>query len=322
MRRPLIRILRATLVAFILVNAIVFWHTWRMTHFVPPGTEEESSTEASGLGRIAMLFQGVKVFKSVIPMPAPVLSMPARTVSFMTRDGLELAAWDIPAIAPRGVVIVFHGYAGSRWGLMSEARVLHDLGWRTLLVDFRGCGDSDGFATTLGWDEARDVAAATSWARHEWPEAALVLYGKSMGAVAVMRAVATEGVRPDGIILECPFDKLVTMIGRYYQVINLPAFPLAQLSLVWGGVQHGFNPFRHNPVTYAAAVTCPALLLNGNNDPWVKPDETRRVAAAMRGPTECHIFKDGGHADYWRDVPEEYRQVLGVWLNQKIGTEK
>jgi uncharacterized protein len=38
------------------------------------------------------------------------------------------------------------------------------------------------------------------------------------------------------------------------RALHIPPFPLAELIIFWGGVQHGFNAFAHNPVTYAAQV--------------------------------------------------------------------
>ncbi|HUI07333.1 MAG TPA: alpha/beta fold hydrolase [Verrucomicrobiae bacterium] len=326
-RRRLLILGLTALGLFAALNSIAYHHAWRMTHFVPAGSRTESPQRLSLLGKLVVLSQGVEIPKPEVGVVQPDFPQPARTVTFRARDGVKLEAWDIPAAPERGVVAMFHGYADSRQSLLGEARVLHDLSWRTVLVDFRGSGGSEGLMTTLGWCEAEDVAAAASWARREWPGEHLLLFGQSMGAAAVLRAIAKEGVTADGIILECPFDKLLTTVGHRYHWMGLPAFPFAELLVFWGGVQHGFNAFEHNPVSYAAAVTCPALVLDGAHDPWVMPAEARRVAAALRGPTQCHIFRDGGHGGYWRDVAGEYRKVIGEWVaaipaNRKIGNGK
>lgn len=280
------------------------------------------------LGKTATWFHGVEIPKPEVRPVGQEFPPPARTVSFKARDGVKLAAWDIPAAhSTNGVAILFHGYAVSRSSLLGEARVLHEMGWETLLVDFRGSGESDGSVTTLGWREAADVVAATDWSRHEWPASRMVLYGSSMGAAAVLRAIAHDGVKPDGVILEAPFDLFLTTIEHRFEAMNLPPFPLARLLVFWGGVQHGFNAFRHNPVEYARAVRCPSLVLDGERDPWVKPEEAKRVANAMGGPTQCHIFANGGHCGYWWDAADEYRTTVGAWLptltaNQKNGNGK
>jgi uncharacterized protein len=252
---------------------------------------------------------------------------PSQTVHFSTRDGVNLEAWVIPSHDERAVAVLFHGHASAKNGMLGEARVLRELRVRTVLVDFRGSGGSEGSDTTLGWRESADVAAAAAWTRKQWPDKPLILYGVSMGAAAVLRAIAVEGVRPDGVAVECPFDNLLTTVGHRNQEMGLPTFPIAQLLLFWGGVQQGFNAFTHNPVEYARSVTCPALVLDGENDPWVKPVEARRVASAMRGPTECRIFTRGKHGGFWADMPDDYRKTVTEWLetlpiNQKIDNGK
>jgi dipeptidyl aminopeptidase/acylaminoacyl peptidase len=315
-KRRLIRLGFVALVAsFFLLNVVAYFHAWRMTHFLSSGKRTVSPEKLSITGEMVTLLRGVDVPKPLVHPAGTEFPQPARTVRFVARDGVKLEAWDIPSAAPAvGVVVMFHGYAVSRSSLLGEARVLHDLGWRTVPVDFRGSGGSDGSVTTLGWREAEDVAAAASWAGREWPQSRLMLYGVSMGAVAVLRAMATENVRPRAVILECPFDMLLTTVRHRYRVMGLPAFPFAEFLVLWGGFQHGFNAFRLNPTDYASSVTCPALVLDGESDPFVRPAEARRVAAAMRGPTECHIFLDGGHGGYWRDMPEEYRKTVTDWL--------
>lgn len=308
------RILFALVAGFVALNVVAFFHAWRMTHFYESGRHTASPVKLGVFDKIVVLVRGVKIPRPECgPAPAN-----CRPVHFTTRDGVRLEAWELPATAnERGVAILFHGHVGTKSTMAGQADLLRELGWRTVLVDFRGSGGSDGMATTLGWREAMDVAAAVSWTREQWPGKPVMLYANSMGAAAVLRAVAVENVRADALVLECPYDRLLNTVSHRYRGMGLPAFPFAQLLLFWGGVQHGFNAFTLNPVEYARSVTCPALLLDGENDPWVLPEEARRIAAAMKG--ECRILKDAGHGGFWN---EEYRQVLTDWLSQKTGSGK
>ena len=301
-------------VLFFMINAIAFRHAWRMTHFVVAGTRTLSPNQLSALGKMWVLVTGVS-----IPKPeAGRLLTPHRDVTFTTRDGVKLAAWDVPATSNRAVAIFFHGYATSKAVTIRESAILREFGLRTVLVDFRGSGDSGGWVTTVGWKEALDVAAAVAWTHREWPGVPVILYGQSMGAAAVLRAISDEGVQTDGIILECPFDRFLTTVGHRYELMNLPAFPFAHLLLAWGGIQNGFNAFRLNPVTDAAKVTCPALVIDGERDPWVRPAEARSVAQAMHGQTQCVIFTNAGHGGYWLAAGDEYRKTIGNWLDATL----
>jgi dipeptidyl aminopeptidase/acylaminoacyl peptidase len=79
----------------------------------------------------------------------------------------------------------------------------------------------------------------------------------------------------------------------------------------WGGWQHGFDGFAHNPVDYAAAVRCPTLLLHGSRDTRATPEEARAVFARLGGPRTIHVFDGLGHESFLARRPEEWRaQVL------------
>jgi len=279
------------------------------------------------LDKIMVMLGGVSIPRPECELIDPSLPQPEQTVHFSTRDGAQLEAWIIPSQDNHTVALLFHGHASAKSGMLGEARILHDLGVGSMLVDFRGSGGSDGMDTTLGWRESADVAAAFEWARKQLPDKELILYGVSMGAAAALRAVAVEGIRPEGVVVECPFDNLLTTVGHRNEQMGLPVFPIAHLLLFWGGLQHGFNAFTLNPAEYARSVTSPALVMDGENDPWVKPSEARRVAAAMQGPTQCVIFTGGKHGGFWWDEAGDYRSTLATWLeahafNQKIGNGK
>jgi hypothetical protein len=311
-----VRMCLAVIMAFVALNVVAYRHAWRMTHFSNAATRTSSPEKLSAFGKLSVLVTGV-----TLPRPElSAISVEHRVVTFHTADGIQLEAWDIPVAEPRGVALMFHGYAVSKSAMLGEAEVFRGLGLRTVLVDLRGSGGSDGDVTTLGWCESADVAAAVSWARGEWPEQPLILYGQSLGAAAILRAMAVDGMRADGIILECPYDRLLTTVGNRYHAMHLPAFPFAQLLVFWGGVQHGFNAFRLNPVDYAASVTCPALVIGGERDLWALPDEVRRVADALGGTTQCHIFEHTGHGGYGQNEGGIYRDIMSKWLDALLSS--
>jgi hypothetical protein len=129
-----------------------------------------------------------------------------------------LEAWSVAHPQPRGVVLLFHGYAASKQQVLLPAQALYEMGYSTFLVDFRGSGGSSGTTTTLGMREAEDVAAAVAYVRQMWPEQRIILYSTSMGSSAVLRAVAVEGVQPDAIIAEAPFDQLSNAVRARFRL--------------------------------------------------------------------------------------------------------
>jgi hypothetical protein len=214
-------------------------------------------------------------------------------------------------------VLLFHGHGGCKCALLREANALREIGYSTLLVDFRGSGGSSGSVTTIGAREADDVAAASAYARAHWPGQPLALFGQSMGAAAVLKAVAS-GTTADAILLECPFDRMLTTVEHRFELTGLPAFPLARLLVFWGGVQNGFDAFAHNPVEYAAGVRCPALLMHGARDPLVHTEEAEGIFAALAGPKRWELFAEAGHQSYCFKCPERWSAVVGEFLNQHL----
>jgi alpha-beta hydrolase superfamily lysophospholipase len=274
-------LLAVVVLIFVAPNAIAWNQAWAMTHYSTGGQRTAPPESLSLADKIGVVLTGVTVTRPTdtdtpanVDLPFEVRTIPA--------DKGSLEAWYVPVPDADAVVLMFPAYAESKSSLLPAARALADLGYDTLMVDFRGAGGSTGGDTTLGIREARDVAAAFRYARHEWSKRPIAIYGVSMGAVAALRAVAAEGVKPDALILESPFDSLLNTVRNRFHATGLPAFPAAELVVFWGGVQHGFNAFGHNPVEYAQSVSCPTLLLYGDRDPRVTSAESTSIYHALR----------------------------------------
>jgi len=236
-------------------------------------------------------------------------------LTLATADGGTLSAWYCERGTATPLVIVFHGYAFEKTKLLPEAKAFLALGVSVLLVDFRGSGGSSGRATTVGVREADDVAAVVRYAKARLPHAATVLFGQSMGAVAILRAVSERAVAPDAVILEAPFDTLLDAVRNRFISMHVPPFPSAELLVFWGGVQCGFNGFRHNPVVYAKALKCPALFMHGNRDLRVSVEESRRVFAAAPEPKTYREFEGVGHISYVSQYPCEWKAEVSKFLS-------
>jgi uncharacterized protein len=232
-------------------------------------------------------------------------------------QGEWIETWFIPSqiSTPRGTVVLFPGNAGSKaQQLIAPARVLNDWGYDTLLVDFRGVGGSSGNTTTLGVREARDVALAVDYAQRSNLQRPFILYGVSMGSAAILKAIADGQVNPDAVILELPYARLLDAVRSRIRLFKLPTFPLAELVVFWGGIQHGINGFVHNPVTYARQVTCPTLVLHGKLDKWTTVAEVEQVVEPLQGPKQLVIFPRSGHHLLVTVDKKLWQQSVGQFL--------
>jgi pimeloyl-ACP methyl ester carboxylesterase len=299
---------------FAALNFVAYRQAYSMTHFVADG-RPTAKPEKLGFGqKLKTLFCGVDLIRPRTTRSPASLDPACRALTFAGANGVRLGAWYCPVSPESPLVILLHGYAGEKTGTFNEARVFRELGLSVLMLDFRGSGDSSASYTSIGHDEADDVAAAVRYAKASLPHSKLVLYGISMGAAAELRAVHSCGVQPDAIIAEGVFDRMLATVRHRFELMGVPSFPGAQLLVFWGGWQLGFDGFGNNPVDFAASVRCPILFLHGAEDPRARLAEARLVYDAVPGRKWFKEFAGVGHAatvvPFRRQWKETVRQFL------------
>lgn len=304
------------LLFLVAVNGIAYNQAYSMMHFVDAKQRTAKPEKLSPLGKLKVVLAGVE-----LPRPNNVQTPGSKGLAYTTHriplPGHEwLEAWFMPNSAESGIVILFPPYAASKDVLLLPAKTFHDMGYSVLLVDFRGAGGSSGSDTTLGIREAEDVAATVAFAQRKWAKRQVILYGASMGATAVMRAIAHQGISPDAVILESPFDRLLTTVRHRFDVMGLPAFPGAELMVFWGGVQQHVDGFAHNPVEYAQFIKCPTLVMHGEADKRVTVRDASTIAKNLPGAKTFVVFPNAiGHGALAIENPNLWQQQARKLLN-------
>ena len=281
-------------------NVVAWLHARAMSRFVRTGERTASPEKLGGLAKARVLLTGVTLTRPENRRTPKDMGWEFETVCFRGAKGIQLEAWLVPTAPPtaNGIVLLFHGYGASKDSLLQPAAEFRALGWDTLLVDFHGSGGSAGETTSVGWHEAEDVAAAFAEAAKLAPGKSRVLYGVSMGAAACLRAIHAHDVKPDALILECPFDRMLTTVQHRFQAMRVPSFPFAELLVFWGGQIGSFDAFAHNPVDYAPSVGCPTLIMHGAKDPRVSVHELERIYKRLGGGKALVVFEKLGHQSY------------------------
>jgi len=309
--------------AFVGLNVIAYMQARAMLRFSSHGPRTSKPENMTLLQKARVIVEGVN-----IPRPESDITPADYGLKYDTltipglRPGIKLGAWYCPGTSDSTIVILFHGYAADKSAMLHEATALVQLGYPALLVDFRGSGGSSESYTTLGFDEAEDVAAAMQLVKDSHPHARIILYGQSMGAAAVLRAVYKRGLKPDGIIAETVFDRMLTAVEYRFRAMGLPAFPSAELLLFWGGLQSGFNAFKHNPVDYASSVSCPILFLHGTDDKRAPIEKARLVFEAVSGPKLFKAFPGVRHESIAVRSPDDWKNTVADFLRRQRPSER
>jgi len=307
--------------ALALLNVLAYAHARAMTRFTAAGTRTPRPEALTWGEKVRVLFTGATIPKPRDAATPAALGLAWETRHFPGAFGLTLEAWHVPHPAPKGVVVLVHGYADSKGALLPEGQAFHALDYSVLLVDCYGSGGSAGHDTSIGWHEAKDVAGAVREARRLPGGERVVLFGASMGAAAALKAIAEDGVAPEALIVEAPFDRLLTTVEHRLSALGLPPFPLTRVLLFWGGVQQGFDPFRHNSVEYAAGVRLPVLFLHGERDERVRLSEARAVFDRLPGRKELVLIPGARHGSLLKQAPETWTLAVREFLaNGKMGS--
>jgi len=78
-------------------------------------------------------------------------------------DGVLLRGWKVTAAEPNGNwVLVYHGVADNRMGVLEHARMLLLAGYSVVMMDSRAHGASEGrWPHTVGWSETTRASSST-----------------------------------------------------------------------------------------------------------------------------------------------------------------
>lgn len=213
------------LVIFILMNIAAFFHAYKFTHFTGDSVAKTKiESQLSPGEKLRILFFGVN-------NPKPVnRSFPKQQYETVRlQSGKQIECWYIKADSAKGTVVLFHGYSSSKSSMLEQSDEFLRLGYNTFLVDFRGCGGSEGTQTTIGFKEAEDVKTCFDYLSKK--EKNIYLFGTSMGAVAILKAIRDYRINPSGIIIECPFGSMYQTVCSRFRLMNVPSFPEAGLLL-------------------------------------------------------------------------------------------
>ena len=221
------------------------------------------------LALMLYLFQGRMVFLSNFPGRAldaspSNIGLNYEDVSLTTGDNERLHGWYIPAVDSRGVLLFFHGNAGNISHRLDSIKIFHELGLDTLIIDYRGYGQSTGKTSEQG--TYLDAQAAWDYLINSRgvPADQIIVFGRSLGG-AVGAWLGVQHI-PAAVIIESSFTSAVDMAHRLY-----PFLPVRLITRL------------HYPVAdYAARLDCPVLVVHSRHDEIIPFTMGQAIYAAVK----------------------------------------
>jgi alpha-beta hydrolase superfamily lysophospholipase len=313
----IIRILKwignVLLVQLILINISAAFHAYRFTHYYDDDKiRSQRPSEGRPFLRTWRMMTGKKLAKSIIQYYP---TIPYDTVQLTTASGKKLEAWYMKADSAKGTVILFHGLNSNKGNVLGEAFEFNSFGYNTMLVDIRAHGNSEGIVNTIGYKESEEVKLAYDHILKKG-EQNIVLWGMSLGAVIITRAIWQYDLKPQKIILEMPFDRLQEHIRARARISGFPGEPFGFFVTFWTGIEQGYWGYSHNTSRYVKKINCPVLLQWGSSDEYVLKKETEKIFAAISATKKkLEIYKGAGHAPLLAANASKWDETVNEFLN-------
>jgi hypothetical protein len=211
--------------------------------------------------------------------------MAYEAMTLTASDNVRLSAWWLPAPenAPeaRPAVLFLHGNAGNIGHRLEKARVLLDLGFDVLLLDYRGYGDSEGRPSEKGTYRDADAAYSYLTGTRGVNPRRILLYGESLGTGVAVDLASRMPV--GGVVLEAPFTSISDVAQRIFWFLP--------------GVVRLLVRNRYDSRRKIARIDAPLLLLHSRDDEFFSfRRHAERLFAAAREPKRLVELR-GTHAD-------------------------
>jgi uncharacterized protein len=298
------------LIFFVLLNVVVMFHAYKFTHFYEPSeVTNKAEKDKTGWDKTKDMLFGFNAIKQKNIAPDSAY----KTVTLTTDDSLKLDAWYVTVPNAKGSVAMFHGHGSKKSAVLNEAASFQQLGYNTLLVDLRAHGNSEGNTSTIGYYESEDVKLGYEYLQKAG-EKNILLWGISLGAATVTKAMNDYNITPSKVILEMPFGSLYEAVEGRIKMMGLPAQPISTLLTFWGGVEHGFWAFNMKPVEYVKKIKCPVLLQRGKNDPRATAKETNQIFENISAPKKMVIYENSGHESLCTKEYDKWMAEVSAFL--------
>lgn len=241
-------------------------------------------------------------------------------VSFLSRDGIRLRGWWLPAAGDGdqvlGTIIVCAGQDGSMEGDTAQVVALHRAGFNVLMFDWRGHGRSEGELVTMGALEVNDLLGAVDYLDEQRGIKRVGVLGFSMGG-AVALLTAAESARIATVVADSPYTELSSVLQHWAASKHLPS---ALIKMVISAAsllsKAPLDEVRPRAVTHQL-LSLPILIIYGAADHLVQAHEIEPLLRAL----PCAIgwrVSGVGHRGAYRSQPDEYDRRIVEWFTKKL----
>jgi len=241
-------------------------------------------------------------------------------VSFPSRsDNTLLRGWYLPGNRSLTLIIANGGAQNrvdSETGTLEISRDLVEKGYNLLLFDFRGRGESEGEGYHLIHSE-KDLGGAVDYLRQRFPSGNIGLMGFSTGAVAAITLASREKVA--AVVSDTCFASVSESLAKKLfiesDVPRIATRAFAPVLFLTARILYGYR--KVDPVNRVAAISCPILFIQGDDDDLVPVSDAYRLYRASGNVLdELWIVPGAGHTKSYKTSPVEFIERVTGFLEK------
>ena len=241
--------------------------------------------------------------------------------SVVTHDGATLRAWSIRPVDWNGdTVILLHGQAGNRSGMLGPAAMLLRHGFATLLPDARAHGTSGGSIATYGVLEAGDVRQWFDWIQKGQSSHCIDGLGESMGGAELLGSLVAEhgfcaviAESSFATFREAGYDRLGQAFSTGSWLGRTLLRPAFAMGITYARFRYGVDLAKADPEGAVAGSEVPVFLIHGLADTNLPPRHSEIIRA--RNP-QVVLWEPVGaeHCGASTAAPDEYERRVVGWF--------
>ena len=239
-------------------------------------------------------------------------------IALDTGDGLTLRGWFFPTEKHERAIVLLHGYGGDRSTMLRRAKFFREQSYAVLCCDARACGESTGDCITFGYRESDDLPLALKLLRDRGYQRIACLGVSQGGATILFAAHRPEQVGDVRcVICESVYDEMEHAIDRRFRrYLFIPGRPACCLLVPFAEWRTGIDIQELKPVAHIGKLPCPVLLICGDNDNRVFPEDTQALFAAAKEPKELWMIPGAGHEDLFE--ANGYQEKVTTFLEKHM----
>ena len=215
-------------------------------------------------------------------------------------------------------VVVVHGYTSKAREMAKYIKKFHDKGYNVFAPDLIAHGKSEGKFYSMGGFDSDDLVKWIEKISKENNNADTLLFGISMGAATVMNSLDKN--LPSNVKAFIEDSGYVNLREEFVQqlkkLFNLPSFPVIPAASTVTKIRANYFLGDVDATQGLKKTKLPALILHGEDDGFVPPENAKQAYDLLTSPKEIKTFPGEKHVKAERDNREEYWNTVFNFMDK------